>query len=384
VLNRSTKLSPIGLDIGGATLKLIQFRDEAGQPVLQAAANADLPPAGDPGRGEAVARAIEQALKTQPFRGRHAVTALGPGEFQIKSIRLPHMPADELASAVQFEAQDRFELGGRSAQFRHFPAGEVRHGNELKDEIIVFAAPEDTIRERLALLESLKLEPLAIDLAPCAMARSFVRFLRRAEDARAVNVFIDVGWRATSIVITHASDIAFLKLIDVGGQHFTEAIASSLGLGHAQALELRLRIMRQACARRDEDPAAVSAEIRNATSDAVRPLIERLQRDVQLCLRYFAVTFRGRRPDCLTFVGGAAHEPLLAATIAEAADLPTAIGHPLRGIGRLDALAAREQRSFQPAWAVACGLALRGSRWVAAEALAGADRRGKPAVAAAS
>jgi type IV pilus assembly protein PilM len=368
LLRRRSKHGPIGVDIGTSSLKMLQFADDGGQPAVVAAAHHHIPwSIEDPAERRAVIeRAIAESLRQQPFQGREVVSALGINLFQIKSIRLPKMPADELATAVEFEAKDRFDLGGQEAQIRFVTAGEVRHGNELKQEIIVFAARDGEVQAHLDLLAACKLQPVALDITPCAVARSFIRYLRRAEDCQAVNVFMDVGWRGTTIVITRGAEVTFLKVIDVGGEHFSNAVAKALNTSMEEAADLRIRIMRGSGGRRSTDAAPVPDDVQAAVGDAVRPLVERLSRDVQLCLRYFAVTFRGQRPESLTFVGGEAHEPSLIKIIGAAVDIPCTIGHPLRGVGRLGLVGGRDRRSFQPAWTVASGLALRESPWVRA------------------
>jgi type IV pilus assembly protein PilM len=366
VFRRRAKCGPIGVDIGTSSIKLLQFADDCGQPAVVAASHHQIPWSieDQTERVAVIQRALSEAMRQQPFQGREVVSALGLSSFQIKSIRLPKMPAEELATAVEFEARDRFDLGGRSAQFRFVTAGEVRHGNELKQEIIVFASLDDDVRAHLELLEACKLQPVALDITPCAVARSFIRYLRRAEDAQAVNVFLDIGWRGTSIVVTRGAELTFLKVIDVGGEHFNNAVAQALSISKEGAADLRIRIMRGSAGRRSSDTAPVPDDVQAAVADAVRPLVERVSRDVQLCLRYFAVTFRGQRPESLTLVGGEAHEPSLIKIIGEAVDIPCTIGHPLRGVGRVGLLGGRDRRTFQPAWTVASGLALRGSAWV--------------------
>lgn len=366
MLRRRMDCGPIGVDVGASSVKLLQFSDDGGQPSITAAAYCEiLSSTEDPAERQAyIKQTVSEALQRDAFKGRRAVTSLGISDFQMKSIRLPHMPPDDLATAVEFEAKDRFGLEGQDAQFQFINAGEVRHGNELKDEIIVFAVPASVVQQRLELLESCGLEPYSVDAAPCAVARSFVRFLRRADDAQAVNVFVDLGRSGTCIIITRGTELMFLKVIDVGGEHFNQAVAKALNIAKAQAAELRVRIMRGGAGRRTEDRSDVTPDMSAAVADALRPLVDRLARDLQLCLRYFAVTFRGQRPDSLTFVGGEANEPLLSKIVSETVDVPCIIGHPLRGVGRTELLGGRDRRTIQPAWSVACGLALKGSTWV--------------------
>lgn len=363
---RKPKHGPIGLDIGTSSLKMIQLHDDGDRPAVLAAMSAEIPlPTDDPdARRAAIVQHVTESLRKHPFQGQRVVSSLSMTDFQMKNIRLPKMPPEELHSAIEFETQDRFGLEPGSAQFRWITAGEVRHGNEIKEEIMVFAAPNDRVLGRLELLEACKLEPVALDIAPCAVARSFIRFLRRAEDAESVNVFLDVGWNGTCIVITRGTHMMFLKVIEVGGKHFNAAVAKALDISPQEAADLRLRVMRSSSGRRAEDQKGVPEDVEAAALDAVRPLVERLARDVQLCLRYFAVTFRGQRPDSLTLVGGESHEPALEAIIFSSVDVPCTIGHPLRGISNAGLIGGRDRRSFQPAWTVACGLALRGSQWV--------------------
>ncbi len=366
MFRRRATYGPIGLDIGASGVKLVQFLNAGDKPTVVAAAHRAIPPSPDEPeqRRAAVCQAVAEALKQHPFQGRDVVTALGFSEFQTKNIRLPRMPAEEKASAIGFEAQDRFGMDADRGQFRYITAGEVRHGNELKEEIIVFAASNEAVNARLSLLESLRLRATAIDIAPCAMARGFMRFLRRAEDADVVNVFLDVGWRGASVVLTRGTELSFLKLIDAGGEQFSEAAAKALGISRCKVSELRVRIMGEAGDRRTIDKASVPEEVLATVADAVRPIVERIAREVQLCLRYFAVTFRGKRPQSLTLVGGEAHEPSLKRIISESIDVPCTIGNPLRGVAWHGPMVGGDKRSFQPAWAVCCGLALRGSKWV--------------------
>jgi type IV pilus assembly protein PilM len=345
-------------------VKLLQFAFCEDQPMLVAAAHVDLPDGDGAADEKSVRESIATGLREGPFVGRRVVSNLGAGEFQMKNIRLPKMPEEELASAVEFEAQERFELAGRPAQIRHLPAGEVRHGNELKEEVIVFVAFDEVVQRRMALLESLRLEPIGLDLSPCAVARSFARFLRRSEDADAVNVFIDVGARGTAVTMTHGTEIAFIKLIEVGGRHLTQAVAKALNLSESQAAALRRRRMRQTLGRRAGEQEVVKQDIDLAVADAVRPIVEQMIRDIQLCLRYYVVTFRGQRPECLTFVGGDAAEPGLVSTIAEEIDIPCIVGHPLRGVDNAALLNRESTPLYQPAWATACGLALKGASFL--------------------
>lgn len=355
-------MGPIAIDLGAHRVKVVQLVERERQ--LSVLAWAELSPPPECTTAEArdkwLGAALADVLQRRGFRGRKAVTALGTGEFDMKNVRLPPMPPEELAGAAEFEAQERFGLTPEQAEFRHLVSGQVRHGNETREEVIVFAAKREAIDARVALMAAARLEPAALDITPCATGRCFVRFLRRSEDAATVNVFLDVGWRGTNLIVTRGAEVCFVKLFDVGGAAFTKAVAERLDVGAAEALQIRRKILGQATQRRSDESSEVNAELNDSVADAIRPAVEQLVREVHLSLRYFSVTFRGQRAECLTFVGGEAHEPTLIPMIGAGLDIPCTVGDPLRGIEGTKAMVDRESRSYQPAWSCAIGLGLRG------------------------
>lgn len=340
---------------------MLQLSAGSAQPTILASVRVDVPhDLPDDSSYQAWLRgAIQSALREHPFRGRSVIASLGPGEFQMKNIRLPPMPPEELGLAVEFEAAERFGFGADKAEYRHLNAGQVRQGNETREEVIVFAVGNELIQRRIALLEEIRLEPLALDLTPCAMARSFMRFLRRTEDEQAVHVFVDVGRRSTGLVVTRGTQICFAKLIDVGGRAFTRAVAERLDLPYEEAHRLRLRRIGAAASGRTEPaPDDLPEALSDSMSEAVRSLLQHLSREIHLAMRYFTVTFRGHRPECMTFVGGEAHEPDLMRILGEGLDIPCTIGDPLRGLGGSSQVGHAAERWQRPAWAVAVGLSL--------------------------
>lgn len=355
---------PIAIDIGTAGVKMMQIDASGDRPVVSAATWRGFPAnVAATDRDAFAVEVISDAIKSGGFRGRRAALALAPREFQIKSFRMPQMPREELAAALQFEAEERFGFGAEAGQYRFVCAGEVRHGTELKEELIVFGVRESVVREHLSRLESLNLEPESVEAAPCAMARSFARFLRRDEDAATVNVFLSVGRSATSMVVTRGAEVAFVKVMEGGGARFDEAVAERLGMSAEQANELRRKVM-LSTGRRARDAAAadaVPAAVREQVASALQPAVEQLARDVQLCLRYFAVTFRGQKASSLTFVGGEAHDPVLAERFTEIVQVPCLVGDPLRGMTFAPGVRLPADWTFRPAFGDVAGLALRGA-----------------------
>ena len=351
---------PIGLDIGTTTVRLLQLTGTERDLRVVDAAKFVIPQdvkVLPERRREVVTDGIRRILKEHRFRGREVVMALAPGQLAIRNVRLPKMPEEERATAVNWEAQNRFPFDTATAVIQYLPAGEVRQGDQVLDEVILFAAPRAEIDARIQLACEAGLDLVSLDAEPCAGFRSFERFLRRREDEATVSIFADVGAQ-TTVVLARGRHIVFVKTIPIGGAVFHRAVAETLELSLAEAEALRRRIAgrgRKETTDRDE-----ADRVDRAVHDAIRPHLEDLTNEISLCLRYYSVTFRGTSPDAITLTGGESHNPAVSVTMAERLGLPVRVGDPFRGV-RTDHLGPiLDRRGVLGEWTTAFGLSLKG------------------------
>lgn len=369
----SHRTSPIGLDIGRDGIRMLQLAPVGSVLTAVASARWQFPDgaADDPvAKRRYTLSAVREMLASGGFRGRRVVTGLGGADLVIKQVRLPRMPERDLEAALRWEASERFGFKIEPDQLGCFVAGEVRQGPDVKDEIILLGARRETVDDHMSLLEELKLFPVAVDAEPIAIFRAFERFLRRKADADSVTVLLDVGAGATKVVIARGRHVSFVKTVDIGGRHFTQAVAQQLHMSPDEAAQTRQRLMQPP----EDEPATLgesagiadgspvrtdTAQLTQVLYDAIRPLAEDLAREVSLCLRYHAVTFRGSKPDGVTLVGGESYDPNVVRLLQESLGVPCEPGNPLRGVelSRVDLGANRRGRLSE--WALATGLALR-------------------------
>jgi type IV pilus assembly protein PilM len=358
---------PIGLDFGSRVIRMVQLLQERAHIAIQASAARVLPP-GPYTSGEYEdlrARAVNEMLAEGQFIGRDVVTALNWNDLQVRNLRIPQMPQNEIQSVIQFEAAERFGLDPSKAEVRYVLAGDVRQGTEVKQEVIAFGADRSAIDSHLTMLAKLGLNPVALDAGPCAIFRSFERFLRRDEDANEVNVFLDIGYTASRVVVSRGSNLIFFKSIPVGGICFDELVAEQLDLNPSDATQLRYRWYRQHVAaitgqfdQLSEDDR-VSEDLQQALLAALRPALEQLAKEVSLCLRYCSVTFRGMRTQSVTVAGGEACNGDVLRVLSDLTNVPFNIGKAMRNIGAEGEFGGSDRRTGQPEWATAVGLALK-------------------------
>jgi type IV pilus assembly protein PilM len=350
---KKTSGCPIGIDVGDHTVRMLQLTLEGDRHVALAAASRPL--GRDVNLGspdayhQAVSHAVREMLSSGRFQGRHAVSCLPAASLQYKNIRLPRMPHDELASAVGWEASERLKLSSDAMDVRFFDAGEVQQGQEVRQEVILMAAPKRFIEEHIGSLMSCDLELSAIDVVPAALARCVTHNVPVDDQDPKVRVVIDVGYAGTKVLIVRGHRICFFKLIEIGGRHMDEALASKLQLPAAAAAE----------ARRGWMTGEVSPESDARIASVMGPVVEELSREVNLCLRYYSVTFRGRRPEEALVVGGESGNAWLWAKLCEEAGLKPSPNDPMTSLDLTPVQAEVGGPDRWAGWAVALGLSLR-------------------------
>jgi type IV pilus assembly protein PilM len=381
---------PIGLDIGHNFIKMIQLAINGGHISVVAADKTRIDP-GINGDGEErknfIISAIKQMLAGGNFRGRDVVSCLPNGRLKITSFRLAEAETGEMEQVLRKEVSNRFGLDPEKDTINYLIAGNVQQGDEIKTELILFAADNETIKSHIDMLEQAKLRPVAIDTVPCALFRSFERLLRRREDKEQTVVFVDVGSQFTTVVFGCGGEISFVKQIPIGGEKINQEIASQLGVGIIEAETLRdaLRKERRTGSEkglllsesdlleqggevfvphRSGDGISLDTSTRQTMVDAIGAVAEELAREISLCFRYYTVTFRGKRVERAVFAGGEAYENTLLNVLRRQLAVEIEVAQPVRGFDMTNVKFEGCKRGSLCEWAVAVGLSLKGLKAV--------------------
>lgn len=360
MLHRQTE--PIGLDLGADCIKMIQFELTAGGLIVRAAGQYYFPPdlePDNPQRRDLAIQAVRRMHRQNGFRGRRVVSAVADSSLAIKTIRVPEGTPEQIDQAIAEEAAKRLSFDLGTARLTHLDAGRVPQGNDVCREIVLLAVQDADIDADLALLTDMGLEPVALDVGPCALFRSCERFLLRDEDRTQVTLLADIGATTSKVVIGHGRELAFVKTIACGGRDINNAVARSLDLSLREAVNLRESLARQA-ERASADDAEADRELSDEVLAACEPALAQLAKEISLCLRYHAVTFRGFRPAVLQVSGGEAHHPLTTDYLSHALGIKVVKADPLKHMNTSRVELGQSRRQPAPCWMLATGLALRG------------------------
>ena len=376
---KTRNLRPIGLDIGHNSIKMIQLVINGEQISVLAADEARIDSGinGDEqARKDYIVSSIKQMLSRGNFHGKNVVSCLPCGDIKITSLRLTEAESERIEQALRREVVQRFGLDPDKDVMDYIVAGNVRHGDEIKNELILFATNNEIVKNHIELIETAGLRPIAIDTIPCALFRNFERSLRRQEDREHAVIFIDVGSCYTTVVFARGGEICFVKQIKIGAGNFNREVASKLSISNSEAEILRGELQAEYSPSIPksnstkqtpiENKQKIEASTRQVMIDAISKIAEELAHEISLCLRYYTVTFRGKRIERAILTGGGGYEKILLDVMQRQLTVGVEVAQPLRGFGMSNERANLnfygDRRGLLCEWAVAVGLSLKGLR----------------------
>jgi type IV pilus assembly protein PilM len=356
---KTNELRPIGLDIGHDFIKMIQLQINGETVKVIAADKTRIDPEikDDPKAWkEFIISAVTDMMAHNKFKGKSVISFVPNSKLRMTSLRLAEAENNDIEQFLRKEASHRFGLDPEKDSVNYLFAGNVREGEDQKSEYILFATDSETINDHIDLIEQINLRPAAIDTVPCALFRSFDRMLRRQEDKEKIVVFVDIGQHTTTVVFAHPNEINFIKQIPFGTEKFDSNITKRLNISIDEAQNLRKKLQMD---KTEGSSADMDSTIKNTMIDTITTSSEDLLRELSLCLRYYTVTFRGKRVSRLVLAGGGAYEQILIDLIKQRLSLDVEQSQPLRGF-EMDDIAIGDKDDLFCEWSVAVGLSLNG------------------------
>jgi type IV pilus assembly protein PilM len=404
----SAQTSPIAVDFGATSLKLLQT-GSGDRPALQAATELRIPESilqDQDAIFHFYGQQLPTALNAGSFKGRKAITAIPSALTFVQHMQVGIVDGLSQEDAVKAQLQLQTGCAPQNVVVRTIQVPGAARDGSSKQEMICMAAGHDTVMRYVNLLKRCKLEVVGMHTEILAMVRAFDHLTRRATDAEVCTMFVDMGWGGTRVAITHGGKVVFARYVSVGGRHFDQLIAKALkcdmmsARGHRLALDDRIGVetpdrdevfdetdgnslLSAAVAeastderRRQQGVTAIATERRRggpaefartvdagyvpriAASVDVGELLDTMTDELSMCLRYHRGLFPGRQVDRIIFLGGEARQTWLCRHIVKELDIPAQLGDPLARLDRQTSLntPGLELDQPQPGWAVACGL----------------------------
>jgi hypothetical protein len=358
------QISPIVVDFGHASVKVLQV-NEGATPELVAAAEVPVPEGirdDVEARDAFVAERLPAILRTRGFKGRRVVVAPHAISTFIEHLQVPASEGLDPAEQVRLQMQSRLARSGELV-IRSWQVGEVHRDEGLRHEHIGVAIERREVMKLVEMFRRARLSVVGVHDGLGAMVRSFGHLHRRESDQSRRTVYIDLGHGHTSIAITEGTRIVFAKSIPTGGRDLgvgefeasipapapnpvaAPAAAGGVGFGVSIAEDRRGDGAPQELSRRIPETVPVISG---------GEALDHLRHEVAMCLRYHASIAPNAPAERVIFVGGEARRTEVCQALARTLRLPAQLGDPLARLGGLDR--AGLSAGPHPGWAVAYGL----------------------------
>ena len=316
--------SLVGLDIGDSSVKVVELRElgkgrgfqvaKLGWEPLSAEAIVD----GAIMDSQLVIETIQRLIQRCRIKTQQVATALSGHSVIVKRISLPVMSEAELAESIHWEAEQYIPFDIEDVNLDY----EILEGSSLSGEgnmdVLLAAAKKDKINDYTSVITQAGLTPVTVDVATFALQNAFEA--NYDFEPHHVIALVDIGAAVTSISVLHRGTSVYWRDINVGGNHYNDAIQKELNLSADQAERLK----------RGEELDGIPSERVSAILASVN---EDVETEIQKTIDFFQQISATDAPlDRLYLTGGAAQVVHLKESLAQRLSTQAELLNPFRKI----------------------------------------------------
>lgn len=359
---KAKKNSFVGIDFGTSSIKVVEvsykdqkaFLENYGVIDLDWANNVTVNEEKDDSKKMSYEQKIRGALKKlvekMGVKSESAYVSIPGFSGLITIIELPEMPDEDLAKAIKFEAHKYIpssldEVVMSWEVIEHVKNSKVAlsqtFGKEIgtkKIKVLLVAAPKKEIELYDNFISDTKLKVGAIELETFSLVRSLT-----GDDAGSF-LIIDIGSRATNIILIEKGIVMVNRNIDAGGNEITLAISDNMKISKQRA----------------EDFKKSEKDILNSKeSPFVIPVLDFIANESKRILKAYTEKNQEARVDCVLLSGGTSKMKGLEEYFYHSLGVKVVVGNPWRRLMVQDNIKEFVE-GLGGAFSVAIGLALRG------------------------
>jgi type IV pilus assembly protein PilM len=302
----------VGLDIGTQSIKIIAFKKKRNRWLLknyqyhQATGNweDDLV-----GYEKWVQETLKKSVIQMGLSGAWVSSPLSGTRVALRKMSFPNMPLEEVKEAVRFQGKAAFPFPLENAVVDVAWVGKSQGKKDPQQEVLVAAAIQDLVNQRLNLLNSLNLRPLCLSLVPLALKKTYL--LSAGRPANESVALIDIGAQASTIAMIQNEEVVFSREIGLGGGHFTETLmdlSRSVQSGKPLAYEAAERTkiiygIPNLGLEQEQTEEGIPLE---GIRDGLMPVVDRLIMEIDRSFGYYKTQAENQTIDRILLSGGGA------------------------------------------------------------------------------
>ncbi len=229
----------VGLDIGTSGVRAAELSFGKGGVTLEKFGQVALPEGavhdGEVADVAAVAEAVRQLWAHTKFTTKKVVIGVANAKVIVRQVDLPWLPPDEMKAGLGYQVADFLPIPVDQAvlDFHTLEEYENEQGGRLVRGLLV-AASRDMVMNSVQAVQDAGLTPTMVDLTSFAVLRAL-----SAPDSLGIDhnveALVDIGASVTNIIVHQGGVPRFVRILLMGGQDVTEAVADRMGVPVEQA-----------------------------------------------------------------------------------------------------------------------------------------------------
>ncbi|MCU1544724.1 MAG: pilus assembly protein PilM [Microbacteriaceae bacterium] len=308
----------VGVDLGSVAVRAAEVQDaDKGKPTLVRYHEMSLP-LGAVSRGEViepntVATVLKRLWEAGGFTSRSVVLGMGNHRVLARDLTVPRTSMERIRESLPFQVQDLLPIPVSDALLDFYPISESEGEGDSGRQVngLLIAAVKEVVQANVRAVDLAGLTAVGVDLIPFALSRVIQGGLT-SDEAIAQ---IDIGAGTTTVVITRRGVPQLVRLIPVGGDDLTQALAVRLTIDAAAAETLKRMITL-------ESGRSLVRETETAADAVALEVTSELLGSLRNTMTYFTNTRQGVPVTRIILTGGGARLGGLARSLAALTRLP--------------------------------------------------------------
>jgi len=185
-----------------------------------------------------LAKTIKEALSQvtgEKIKERDVIASLPEEKAFLQVIQMPHIPEEDMASAVIYEAENYIPLPIEEVYLDSQIISPIENHLDHCD-VLIAALPKKIVDPYVNCLKLAGLRPRALEIESLSIARALIE----NEKMDYPILIIDLGATRTSFIIYSGRSLRFTVSIPVSSHKFTEAISQTLKVDLQKAERLKI------------------------------------------------------------------------------------------------------------------------------------------------
>lgn len=228
----SLELLPVGIDIGSSEIKIVQLAKGDGQLHLMKVASKN---------SDEAERTIKDLVEENGLKGEVAL-GLSAKEVQIRLLKMPPMPSDELDSAVRWEIAETLGIDPRRMDDFSFDYDILESSTKSaskESKILAAVVAKDSILRKIEEVKGAGLNVIAAEPSCLALAAGIFYFSPPEETG--ITLLLDIGYDIGSLFVAVGQNIYLVQEITTTGNFLTQTVRDYFQIDYKDAEELKCR-----------------------------------------------------------------------------------------------------------------------------------------------